>query len=97
MERNFRCVVLTVATVLLSFPLAALAWLDPTQPDVVTVLDSEDNRFSAISSEIEYSYGATSSSRIKGNQDLMGLKFDLSAYRGRMVEQAELHSGPSRI
>ncbi len=92
MERSpHRALLAVAAALLLSLPLTAFGWLDPTQPDVITVLDSEDSGFSNASSEVEYSYGAKSSRRIKGNQDLMFAKWDLSAYRGMTVEAAELH------
>ena len=92
MERGSCPTIVAIATAsLLLCPLAALAWLDPTDPSVVTVLDTEDNRFTWVSSEQELNYGASSGSRIKGHQDLFGMKFDLSAYRGRTVVAAELH------
>lgn len=90
-RRVFDYLATMIAVGLLLSPPSARAWLDPAQPDVVTVLNSEDNRFTAHPSEVEHSYGASSGSRIKGHQDLLALKFDLSAYRGRIVEAAELH------
>ncbi len=97
MERSLHRAILGVATaVVLCCPLLAYAWLDPAQPGVVTVLDSEDNRLSSVydptnQMEWELNFGGSTYSRIKGSQDLMALKFDLSAYRGRTVEAAELH------
>jgi hypothetical protein len=92
MERRLCRTLVAVATVaLLCLPPSARGWLDPTQPDVITVLDGDDNRFTSVSSEVELSYGASSGSRIKGHQDLLGMKFDLSAYRGMTIEAAELH------
>lgn len=93
MERSIHRGILALATAtLLSCPLTTFGWLDPvTDPSVVTVLDSEDAGFSAIGSEQELNFGANSTRRIKGHQDLMFAKWDLSAYRGKTVEAAELH------
>jgi hypothetical protein len=88
-----RRTLVAIATVtLLCFPLTARAWLDPTDTEnVITVLDSEDNRFISVASEVELSFGASSGSRIKGHQDMTGMKFDLAAHQGKTVEAAELH------
>ena len=80
----------------MSFPLAAFGWLDKTNPAVVEVLDNEDTQFyyyagPSQQSEWELSGGARSQTRIKGNQDLTALKFDLSTYLGKTVVAAELH------
>ncbi len=93
MERSLTRFVLAVAAaVLLWSPVGtSAAWLDPTQPDVVTVLDSQDAGMSAVSSEQEENFGGAPSRRVKGNQDLMWVKFDLSAYRGKTVQSAEMH------
>ncbi len=72
------------------------AWLDPAAPDVVTVLDAEDNQFSFYSgpggqAEWLINNGVASRTRLKGWQDVTALKFDLDSYRGLTVEEAELH------
>jgi hypothetical protein len=81
--------------ILLAFPSLALAWLDPGSPDVTIVLDSEDNRFAygtgPLSGAWNSNYGTATTSMLHGWLDDTGLKFDLSAYRGQVVEQAELH------
>jgi hypothetical protein len=98
MESSTHRSVLALATAaLLACPLAAFAWLNPANPDVVTVLDSEDNRFSSIPSEWDLNFGASNYSRIKGHQDLMALKFDMSTYAGKVVQAAELHLCRSSI
>lgn len=92
MERSVHCSVLAIATAaVLACPVASFAWLDPAQPDVVMKYDSADDGFSAISSEVEQNFGARSNRRIKGHQDMLTLKFDLSAYAGQTVTEAELH------
>jgi len=73
-----------------------LAWLDPAAPDVVTVLDAGDNQFSSYNGpggQVEWllNNGRATRTRLKGWQDVTGLKFDLSAHHGKTVEEAELH------
>jgi hypothetical protein len=76
---------------------AACGWFAvPPGAGVTTVLDSQDNQFCwyagpADQQEWLINKGADTSIRIKGWQDVSGLKFDLSAYRGRKVVAAELH------
>ena len=77
-------------------PRMAQAWLDPAAPDVQTVLCSEDNQFSWYNGpddqqEWLLNFGASRSVRLKGHQDITALKFDLAAWRGRTIAEAELH------
>ncbi|MDA0578593.1 MAG: hypothetical protein O3B24_10905, partial [Verrucomicrobia bacterium] len=73
------------------------AWFAiPPGAGVTTVLDTQDNQFSwyagpADQQEWLENRGADAAIRIKGWQDVSGLKFDLSAYRGQAVVAAELH------
>ncbi len=86
---------LPVVALLLALSSRGFAWLDPTQPDVITVPDSQDNRFAygtgPLDSAWNGNYGAATTSLLHGWFDQTGLKFNLSAYRGQVVEQAELH------
>jgi len=71
-------------------------WLDPNDPTVRVVLDSEDTQFSFWSGpggqeEWELSYGAAARTRVKGWQDVTALRFDLASLRGKTIESAELH------
>jgi len=92
-----------ILAVVLALSLAggpALSWLDPANPDVVTVLDAEDNQFSFYSgpggqAEWLLNNGRASQTRVKGWQDITALKFDLSAHVGQTVEEAELHLAKS--
>ncbi len=101
MERILHCTLVAMTTAaLLAFPVATYGWLDTTAPDVLKVLDSEDAQFSFYNGpsgqkEWENSGGAKAQSRVKGSQDITGLKFDLSAYRGMVVQEAELHMARS--
>jgi len=78
-------------------PVSAFAgWLDPSDPDVVVVYDTEDTQFAFYNgptgqAEWLLNYGRASQTRMKGWDDVTALKFDLSAYRGRIVEEAEIH------
>lgn len=73
------------------------AWFPiPPGSGVTTVLDSADNQFcwyAGPSDQQEWllNYGSSTAIRIKGWQDVSGLKFNLSAYRGQRVAAAELH------
>jgi len=94
MMHSLSCGVAALAVVVgLARP--GLAWLDPADPSVHVVLDTEDTQFSYSSPDAQsrwlLSYGKSTTSRIRGWQDLTALRFDLSAFRGRTVEQAELH------
>jgi len=71
-------------------------WLDGADPDVETVLSSEDSQFAWYNGPGEQeewllNFGAATRTRLKGSQDVTALKFDLSSFRGRTVENAELH------
>ena len=73
------------------------AWFEvPPGAGISNVLDSADNQFSwyagpADQQEWLINNGSRTTSRIKGWQDVTGLKFDLAAFRGRRVAAAELH------
>ena len=92
MERGMKFIVPVVAlATVLSFPLTGLAWLDPAQPDVVTVLDSEDDGLPPSAAKPSRTTAATPAAASRDTRTLMFMKFDLSAYRGQTVEAAELH------
>ncbi len=72
------------------------AWMEPESRDVETVICSEDNQFSWYNGpgkqeEWLLNFGAATRTRLKGAQDITALKFDLSSFAGRTVEEAELH------
>jgi hypothetical protein len=74
----------------------AFAWLDPAAPGVEEVLNSEDNQFAFYSgpgSQEEWlrNNGGKATIRLKGYDDPSALKWDLSAYGGQVIEEAELH------
>ena len=88
-------VVYLVTVVALAAP-AGYAWLNPTDPGVVTVKDTADNEFSfyggpAQQTEWLNKNGTQSSARLKGAETIGGFKFDLSSYKGKTVTEAELH------
>ncbi len=96
MFSNHRPAVLALSIAIqLVLPSRAPAWLDPGSPDVTVVLNSEDNRFAygtgPLSGAWNANYGTATTSMLHGWLDDTGLKFNLSAYAGRIVEQAELH------
>ncbi|MCX7049298.1 MAG: hypothetical protein NTX50_27905, partial [Candidatus Sumerlaeota bacterium] len=71
-------------------------WLDPAAPDVKTILCSEDNQFSCYEgpgkqTEWLLNFGGAPQTRLKGAQDISAFKFDLAAFRGQTVTEAELH------
>ena len=73
-----------------------LAWLDPSDTDVDVVLNSEDNQFAfsdGPSGQAEWllNSGGSFSVRLKVYEDSSGFLWDLSAYTGVVVEEAELH------
>ncbi len=73
----------------------AAEWLDADADDVETVLCVGDNQFSWYSGpggqeEWLLNFGASQRTRLKGYQDITGLKFDLTLYRGRTILDAEL-------
>jgi hypothetical protein len=86
---------LLVAAILAGGSSTGLAWLDPAAPDVTVVLNSQDNRFAygtgPLSGSWYTNYGTAATSLLHGWFDVTGLQFNLSAHRGRLVEQAELH------
>lgn len=76
------------------FSHSAYGWPDPGAVDVV--LNTEDNQFSFYngpSGQAEWllNFGNRSTIRIKGYDDPSALKWDLSPYAGKVVEEAELH------
>jgi len=92
----YRMIAVLALVTLLAGSGVALAWLDPADPDVVVVLDTDDNQFSWYNgpggqAEWLNNKGAASRIRLKGWEDISAFKFDLSAYRGRTVLEAELH------
>ena len=93
-SRRYAALLVSVGAVLL-LPSLGFAWLDPASPDVTMVLDNADNRFAygigPLGSGWNSNYGTATTSMLHGWFDCTGLKFDLSAYKGRVVEQAELH------
>jgi hypothetical protein len=87
---------IVVAFMFLMFSCPALAWMDGDDPDVEIVLNAEDNQFAFYDgpsgqSEWLLNNGARTSIRLKGYDDPSAMKWDLSAYRGSVVEAAELH------
>jgi len=91
-----RTVLLIAAAMSLCATAVTHAWLDPADPDVVVVLDSADNQFcwhGGPGDQTEWlrNKGGATRIRLNGWEDIAGFKFDLSAYRGRTVLEAELH------
>jgi len=85
-----------LGTVLVLAGPAAYGWLDPTDPTVVTVKDIADNQFSFYNGPGQQTewldkHGSDPTIRLKGAEDISGFKFDLSAHKGKTVQQAELH------
>ena len=75
---------------------AVAEFLDPGDPDVDVVLNTEDARmafYNGPSGQIEwlYSYGKSSIIRIKGYDDPSVFRWNLSAYQGQTILEAELH------
>lgn len=69
-------------------------WLDFNSADVV--LNTEDNQFAFYDgptgqAEWLINNGARTTIRIKGYEDISALKWNLSAYTGKLIEEAELH------
>ena len=95
-RKEFRCYLLS-GLWLMQAVATANAWFSlPPGAGITTVLDSADNQFCWYAGpgdqqEWLINKGANSAIRIKGNQDVTGLKFNLSAYRGQRVVAAELH------
>lgn len=87
---------LLLALILIGISSPASAWLDPNDADVDVLLNTEDNQFAFYSgpsgqNEWLLNKGASSAIRIKGYDDPSAMKWDLSAYRGQVIEAAELH------
>ncbi len=81
---------------LLSISPPCLGWLNPGDPDVDVVLNTEDNQFAFYNgptgqSEWLLNNGARTSIRLKGYDDPSAMKWDLSIYAGEVIEEAELH------
>ncbi|MCF7975912.1 MAG: hypothetical protein K9N55_19000, partial [Phycisphaerae bacterium] len=96
MKKALNCIITLWLTSALGPVLAASAWLDPQQTSVTTSVCTEDNQFSWYSGpgnpqEWGLNFGAATRTRLKGHQDITALKFDLSAFKGRTVVDAELH------
>lgn len=95
-RKEFRCYLLSGLWLLLAVA-TTNAWFSlPPGAGITTVLDSADNQFCFYAGpgdqqEWLLNKGGNSAIRIKGNQDVTGLKFNLSAYRGQRVVAAELH------
>lgn len=95
-KRSAHASLVLLAALLLLRPVTSFGWLDPAAPDVVRVLDVADNQFSfygGTTDQTEWliNKGSASSTRLKGNEDQTGLKFNLQAYPGQIVQEAELH------
>ena len=74
----------------------AFAWMNPEDADVDVLLNTDDNQFAFYngpSGQAEWllNNGAKTSIRLKGHDDPSAMKWDLSAYRGALIEEAELH------
>lgn len=83
-----------LALSLFLFAPPVFGWMEPDSVDVV--LNIEDNQFAFYngpSGQAEWlvNNGTRTSIRIKGYDDPSALKWDLSAYRGKAIEEAELH------
>lgn len=93
--RNKCALPLLAAAVCLAVPSVTHAWLDSSDPTVLTVTDSQDTDFSYGTAPLSGSWtvihGTASQISVNGWFATAGLKFDLSAYRGMVVQQAELH------
>ena len=90
----FRIVMVAAVAVCVATP--SFGWLDPASPDVDVVLNTDDARMAFYNgptgqAEWLYSYGSSSIIRIKGYDDPSALKWNLSAYEGQVIEEAELH------
>ena len=82
--------------VLLLFISPALAWLDPEDPNVDVILNTEDNQFAfnngpGRQTEWLINNGACTTIRLKGFDDASAFKWGLSAYAGKTIVAAELH------
>ena len=90
-----RCACLAAVALGAVLQTTCLAWLDPADPAVRVVLNTEDTQLSYSSPDAKtrwmLSYGKSPTTRIRGWQDLTALKFDLSGFRGQTVAEAELH------
>ncbi|MFH1998747.1 MAG: hypothetical protein ABIK28_03655 [Planctomycetota bacterium] len=76
--------------------MAGTVWLDPQDPDVDEVLNIEDNQmvfYDGPEGQVEWllNRGKSTTIRLKGYDDPAILKWDLSAYEGMTVVDAELH------
>jgi hypothetical protein len=85
-----------LALILIGISSPSYAWLDPNDSNVDVVLNTEDNQFafySGPSGQAEWllNNGASTAIRLKGYDDPSAMKWDLSAYEGRVIEAAELH------
>ena len=88
----------TIITALLLLIIAspAAAWMSAGDPDVDVMLNVADNQFAFYngpSGQAEWllNNGARTTLRIKGFDDPSALKWDLAAYAGLIIEEAELH------
>ena len=89
-----RIAICTIFFLLLCRP--ALPWLDPAAPGVDVVVNTQDNQFSFYDgprgqAEWLVNNGAKNIVKIKGFDDPAAFRWDLSAYAGKTIEQAELH------
>lgn len=96
-ERRLSLAAVSATAGLLLFASTGFGWLDPaTDPSVVisvTTADSQLSFYQGPSAQTEWlkKNGSLAAVRLKGHQDVSIFKFNLGAYRGQTVEQAELH------
>jgi hypothetical protein len=69
----------------------AMAFINPSDPDVRTLKATEDDGFSRVDGETLVNRGKSGSIRCKGNQEMVLMKFDVSSVAGWTVTEAELH------
>jgi hypothetical protein len=85
-----------IVVITFSAPVKA-TWLDPVaDPTIVVAKDAADGRFGFVNGPVGQSewllnYGTSGSTRMKGNQDVTVLKWNLAAHKGKTVVDAELH------
>jgi hypothetical protein len=85
-----------LALILLVVSSPSMAWMDADDDNVDVVLNTEDDQFGFFngpSGQAEWllNSGGRTSVRVKGYDDPAAMKWNLSAYEGLVVEEAELH------
>jgi len=78
------------SVVLLCFVLNATVWEEMVRRPVV-----QDNSIAMVDGECSVNAGSRARIRIKGNQHIVAMSFDLSAVQGRKIKRAELVIHPA--